>query len=785
MKKRRLFFFYLFLFVSKSVAEYIKTYPPSGYESILAAREAPVDIYYGGHYRATVLAVYDLESISFLNPADVVKVIPDITTPELVLDILSQPLDIHADLVCGQSYSPRCGRLAPEVTGVIFDESSFKVLLFINPVYLEQAEKISDRYLPSSDASQPGLLQGINLTVAGAQGESAYTSWSVQGNTLAGWQENRLEGTWNLGKNRSGVINSLFAAHEFAGRQYSGGYLSSPYSFSRFTYSRRMLGFQLGSSMNTLADAGYLRTSPLEIFMPEDGQVEVYRDEQLISTQQLQSGNRLIDTRSFAGGTYDLELVGRSQAGQELFRERRLYVKRNRLPVNGFHDYFLEVGEMTYPGSAGLPEQTHNLIVRGGWQQGVGVQTGIYSAMAATDKEQVFELGLGHSLQDIWLEAGCMAGGQDQYGLMLLSELEFSSFRLQSEIKQAWHLPQEKAQEKAGSTKRSLSGQERDQYLTGVERKHFSCSVNRHIWRGNASLRYSEREEKTRRHHAATLSYFATVFRGGADSLGLGFEISRSSDDIAVRCTLNWYYSELDWSHGVSSGYSRNKPVSGKARTSSELGLNSSWNNYDPYRMANLSWSMGARFRDESRTAEGRVAYGGEPGSGNIYFVHHEDKNTSGSVYALNLHTSMTLDQRGIAMGGAEQGGGNSAVVVIVNGVPSSERFQVLINNYPRAFANGGDQVAVPLPAFNSYTIGLRPVGNSVYDGIERVETITLYPGNVKTMTFDLWTRKVIIGRLLTPDGKVLAGTCGEYGQTTVCSDQQGCSRRKAGEIIA
>ncbi|MGY0215916.1 TcfC E-set like domain-containing protein [Endozoicomonadaceae bacterium StTr2] len=775
MKNLWIFFPVLLLPIRSVYPDFIETYPPSGYESLFTLKEAPVDIYFGGHYRTTVIATFNIEKIQFNNPVTVIDSIPGLSNPDLVCDTLSEPMDINAEYVCGRGYSPHCGQLSPDIAGVIFDESTYKALLFINPAYLIQADSVSDLYLPSSDAPQPGLLQEIRLNATGSHGATTSSSnWSLYGNTLLGWKENRIESDWTTDRHNAVSFGSLLAAHDFAGHYYAGGYLSSTYNFSRFTYSRKILGLQFGSSPNTLINNNSNSTSSIDFFMPEEGLVEVYRDTRLISTQQFEVGNRMLDTRSFPGGTYDIELVGRSRSGQELFRQSRLYVKRNRLPVNGFYDYFLEFGDMTRFSESGLPERLHCYIFRGGWQQGIGSQSGFFTAFSGTEREQVGEFGLGYSFRKLWLEATSLAGTQDQYGFNTQAELDTGFLTGQVEWKKFWHLPAERKKLKAIAAKKRFSPDEQDMYLTGFQREYSSISLSKRLWEGHAAVRYSERTERDRNFYSGSLAYSTALFREAHGFLSLGFDAGRIDGSFTFRCTLSWHFSDLEWTHIAAAGYTREDPRHGDKVASWNSGIQTSWNNYDSYRMANTFWSMGASFSEHSKAVDGRFAYGGEPGSGNIYVAHKENKEQKGTIYSAGLVTTLSVDNRGVAIGGAEQSGGNCAVVVIVQGASATDRFQVLINNYPRAFANGGDQVAVPLTAFASYRVSLRPVGNTVFDGVERVETVTLYPGNVKTLIFELWQRKIVIGRLLDNGGNLLPSVCGNFGSVPVCADERG-----------
>ncbi|WP_257264313.1 hypothetical protein, partial [Endozoicomonas sp. ONNA2] len=126
--------------------------PPPGFEELSATQSSLVDIYFGNRYIGSQLASFSPGIIELPDPASLVRQIGDLNETTLITSALSGELDSHSELVCPPNSTQNCGLLETPVAGVIFDESRFRVDIFVNRRFMLTRAAEVRKYLPPSDA---------------------------------------------------------------------------------------------------------------------------------------------------------------------------------------------------------------------------------------------------------------------------------------------------------------------------------------------------------------------------------------------------------------------------------------------------------------------------------------------------------------------------------------------------------------------------------------------------------------------------------------------------------
>lgn len=116
---------------------------------------------------------------------------------------------------------------------------------------------------------------------------------------------------YNLGEpEQSGDIYRAMYERDFDDRRVAAGMVS--------TWDLQTLGVVTGLTTGRIYGASYgnqaqsrmqnanQSTTPIQVFMPANGEVRVYRDGRLIGLQNLAIGNQNIDTSSFPSGVYNV-----------------------------------------------------------------------------------------------------------------------------------------------------------------------------------------------------------------------------------------------------------------------------------------------------------------------------------------------------------------------------------------------------------------------------------------------------------------------------------------------
>ena len=248
--------------------------PPAGFEELSSTQQSLVDIYFGNRYIDSQLASFSPGIIELPNPDELVQKIGNLNDPALITSTLSGELISNADLVCLNPSSQDCGILEAPIAGVIFDESRFRVDIFINRRFMLTRAADVRKYLPPSDAGF-ALMQNFSAAVSGSNAEANRNSYTLNGLTMAAKQENSLYWSWDYSDTNRFSVNQIYGQRDFEGLEYNAGLLSTNGFGLNFTTDQTMLGVRINSSDNTREDLDFSGGMPVEVFLPTRGRVEI------------------------------------------------------------------------------------------------------------------------------------------------------------------------------------------------------------------------------------------------------------------------------------------------------------------------------------------------------------------------------------------------------------------------------------------------------------------------------------------------------------------------------
>ncbi|MCE9933880.1 fimbrial biogenesis outer membrane usher protein [Aeromonas salmonicida] len=121
-----------------------------------------------------------------------------------------------------------------------------------------------------------------------------------------------LDGSlFNLGEpQQSGTLYSAMYERDLDDRRVAAGMVSTwdlqTLGMVTALNSGRIYGASYGNQAQSRKRTADQSTTPVQVFMPANGEVRVYRDGRLIALQNLNIGNQNIDTTSFPGGVYSI-----------------------------------------------------------------------------------------------------------------------------------------------------------------------------------------------------------------------------------------------------------------------------------------------------------------------------------------------------------------------------------------------------------------------------------------------------------------------------------------------
>ncbi len=125
----------------------------------------------------------------------------------------------------------------------------------------------------------------------------------------------------------------------------------------------------------------------------------------------------------------------------------------------------------------------------------------------------------------------------------------------------------------------------------------------------------------------------------------------------------------------------------------------------------------------------------------------------------------------GAAVGGPEL---NDAGIVIDLRGAEGATFDVLLDGDKRFVARGGHRAAITLRGYEDYSVAIRDRGTEFVQFDNTSRQVTLYPGNVETLTWELQRVMVILGKLVGPDGDPIGNATLEGTHDVVVSDPDG-----------
>ncbi|WP_421206747.1 TcfC E-set like domain-containing protein [Aeromonas sp. 601027] len=121
-----------------------------------------------------------------------------------------------------------------------------------------------------------------------------------------------LDGSlFNLGEpQQSGTLYSAMYERDLDDRRLAAGMVSTwdlqTLGMVTALNSRRIYGASYGNQAQSRQQNANQSTTPVQVFMPANGEARIYRDGRLIGLQNLNIGNQSIDTTSFPGGVYNV-----------------------------------------------------------------------------------------------------------------------------------------------------------------------------------------------------------------------------------------------------------------------------------------------------------------------------------------------------------------------------------------------------------------------------------------------------------------------------------------------
>ena len=142
----------------------------------------------------STFVTFDLLEVEFEDPSAVVEAIPNVRDPYLLAQALTGPLANNSGLKCTSRRVENCGKLVPEIAGVIFDDASYRLDLFVASDQLLLHELSQEKYLPSSVVDQ-STLHNVRLSLSGVGGQGRF---AVGSQSYFAWKNAHIKSRYSV-----------------------------------------------------------------------------------------------------------------------------------------------------------------------------------------------------------------------------------------------------------------------------------------------------------------------------------------------------------------------------------------------------------------------------------------------------------------------------------------------------------------------------------------------------------------------------------------------------------
>jgi hypothetical protein len=750
---------------------------PEGFANLTEEQTLIVDVYFGhvrrGEARVTALP----GAIAFADPAAVLDLLPPLAKRASVEAAIGAPrLPANAQLACSLASDPsQCGRLDPEVAGVIFDRNRFRVDIFVNPTFLEVQDGLADIYLPEPDAGL-SLINSLGAVVSGRFG-GAQTIYNVQDSLIVGFGERRIRADLSYATDHGFQADTLAFEWDRPGLRYSAGAMWGP--GSQLAGRRKIIGFGIESQIDTRRDKDEMVGSPIVVYLDQRARIDVLRDGRVLSSAIYESGNQRIDTSNLPDGSYDI-VLRIDEPGRPAREERRFFTKSRKIPSLGRTDFFVFGGLETDALDPGSLRPSDNPYVQGGivhrlsesWAVSGGLEagdfgaTGEFAVTLLTDTAQVRAAGIAD------LDGGY--GGALQLNSTGTSRLNFS-FDLRHIERPHLDIADALAGSGSGYGAAFSPAGHGGSYsqIGGL----VSYSLNG--FRVLATLLYRDDEFDAARYSIGP-SVEWDVLRKGRFVLTLRGDVTATergeSGFAGISLRLFGGKSSLTALAGArSSGIAGDDLGDGPVAA-----LTGAWSP----RFADGDLSLGAGF--EHRPGQDNVSASSDfrhrLGSFASDIVHSEIGASSVTQYALGFQTSIVAGAGALRVAGKTTS--DSLIVARIEGARAHDTFEVLINEQVAGTIEGASPVTIALPPYRAYNLRIRPTGSDLVAYDSSMREVGLYPGSVTRLEWAVAPITIRIGRLLYPDGSPIRGASITGKGVWSESDEEGYFQIEAPEDI-
>ncbi len=723
---------------------------PLGFSALTAEQSVIADIYFGNKRIGEARVTYQPGSLTFADPAKLVAMLPDLADASAVLVALSaSDLPSNPGLVCTPGADPaKCGHLAPQAAGIIFDQDRFRIDVFVNPQLMTVKAAVGRQYVQRPEAGV-SIVNAIGAVMSGSSQGPRY--YNIQNNFILGDGDRRLRAEFAYATGFGVQADRLVAEIDKPERRYLAGAFWAP--GTDLIGRRKMLGIGIETQIDTRLDKDEVWGNPLVVFLNQRARVDIVRDGRVLTSRIYDAGNQSLDTRGLPNGAYEvtLQIV---EAGGGRRDEKRFFSKNQSIAAVGQKIYFAYAGVLADDNRRSFIAPTSIPFFQAGAARRLTTHLAIDATMLATNRAVMGEVG-GYVLSPLaQIRLAAVVSSKGQYGgLLQVGSQSSSRFGFNVDLRRiAVAKRQVLASPEALAPDAFTGGADATMPLARNNFSQVSGSLSYSLPSARIGFAASYRRETNQPDSYSYGPSFRWEFlRRGQLRMSANGDLAITSQGrsgfIGLGLQLLGAKSSFDAGAGLRSASTK-----GEGSHSGGVGtLRGSWQD-DNFAGAELNLGAGYDHDLEHDLLNASAEMRGDKVSLQGDVIHSLGQSSNPTQYSLGFQTSIGMSGGRFAFKGRDQN--DSMVIVKIDGAGPDDRFDVLVNDGRAGTVRGNSSAAVAVPAYRQYEFRIRQTGGDLlhYDGEAR--RVGLYPGNVTRLSWSARKVAAMFGRLLLESGE-------------------------------
>jgi hypothetical protein len=706
--------------------------PPPAFADMSAPQVTEADIYYGGVYLTSAFVKYDPLNVEIIDPVPLVGAIPNVRNPTALAAHLRGPRPTNSARICTSRMREGCGSLQPEVADIIFDESNFRLDLFISPEELLIHRIELERYLPPA-SDQPSSLHNVRFSLSGTGSDHQY---NLSSESFVARGESRVRARYGV-SDEGAALHELSWQKDGQDHEYEVGSFRTIGRNVAFTSDIDVLGVRLATSTKRRKDLDQATSTPLFLFLPERSRVDVFRNGELLDSRYYEAGNQQLDTGSFPDGAYDVELRITGHSGAEQ-TETQFFVRSQLMPPKGEPQFFLEAGGAMNSFDNSTPELDGGAWLHAGYSTRVRDDIAVDSEYIYSNGTSILQSG-AYVLRPRWnVYSGVMWSTEGDVGLALRGGLSHEKFMAYFDLRKVSVAGDPVPYDEFALLRESYTqGSATLSMPLGKSRLLLQARINQRQHTDETSLGFSY-FGSLYRHRTLSVDFTLDGNYGEARSwiqAGVQIRWHRGQDSISMRPRVQYRQADQDpaRTQGMMDAYWNSRAnLGGLGELQQSLYVS-----HDDSRS-----NIGARFMPmDFPLTDAEIGY------------QRTDYRTD-AYYAMNSQFSVANTEGRTNFG--DQGNQAGAILVHVNGNVEGQ-FEVLVDNRVMGKVSANRPRIISLRPYETYAVRVRPLGDQIIGFDTSSHSVTLYPGNVQALTFNANRLTVLVGRAVHADGSPVA----------------------------